>query len=146
MEAVQKILTAVDFSAQTEKVLEAAVSMARNFDAQLLVVFVVEEMTPYAWVTVPHISFDILEEEMGKTAESKLETLVEEKLPAGISCSTEVRRGAPAKEIVDCAQKEGCSFIVMGTHGYRGMEKMLLGSVAEQVLKNAPCPVLVVNQ
>lgn len=146
MHAIRKILTAVDFSSQTDKVLDAAISMAVKFEAEVQLVFVVEEMSPYAWVTVPHISFDILEEEMGKSAETKLEKLVEEKLPAGLSCKTEVRKGIPAKEIVDCARKEGSSLIVMGTHGYRGMEKVLLGSVAEQVLQSAPCPVLVINR
>jgi len=146
MHAIQKILTAVDFSGQTDKVVDAAISMATKFEAELRLVFVVEEMAHYAWVTVPHISFDILEEEMGKSAETKLEKLVEEKLPAGLSCKTEVRKGIPAREIVDCARKEGSSLIVMGTHGYRGMEKVLLGSVAEQVLRSAPCPVLVINR
>lgn len=146
MYAIRKILTAVDFSSQTDKVLDAAISMAVKFEAEVQIVFVVEEMSHYAWVAVPHISFDILEEEMGKSAETKLEKLVEEKLPAGLSCKTEVRKGIPAKEIVDCARKEGSSLIVMGTHGYRGMEKVLLGSVAEQVLQSAPCPVLVINR
>lgn len=145
METIQKILTAVDFSELTEKVLDAAINMARKFGAELRLVYVVEDMTPYAWVSVPHVSFDVLEQEMDKSAGTKLEKLVSEKIPAGLSCSTEVRKGHPAKEIVDCARSEGSSFIVMGTHGYRGLEKVLLGSVTDQVLKSAPCPVLVVR-
>ena len=146
MAAIEKILTAIDFSGHTGKVLDTAIFMAGKFGAEMQLLFVVEEMTPYAWVTVPHISFDIMEEEMSKSAEARLEKLVLEKLPAGLSCRTEVRKGVPARELTDCARKEGSSLIIMGTHGYRGMEKMLLGSVAEQVLQNAPCPVLVVNR
>jgi universal stress protein A len=145
MEVIQKILTAVDFSDLTDKVLDAAINMAQKFDAELRILYVVEDMTPYAWVSVPHISFDVLELEMNRSAEVKLEKLRLEKLPAGLVCRTEVRKGSPAKEIVDCASSESCSLIVMGTHGYGGMEKMLLGSVADQVLKSAPCPVLVVR-
>lgn len=145
METFRKILVAIDFSGQTGKVLAAAFEMAQKFDAELRLVFVVEDMTPWAWMSIPNVSFDVLEQEMDKKAEAKLEKLVQEELPAGLSCITEVRKGNPAREIVDCARKEASSLIVMGTHGYRGMEKMLLGSVAGQVLQDAPCPVLVIR-
>jgi len=145
MEAKQKILTAVDFSELTDKVLDAASNLAQKFGAELRLVYVVEEMTPYAWVSVPNISFDVMELEMDKSAAARLRKLVLEKLPSSLSCSTDVRKGNPAKEIVDCARINGDSLIVMGTHGYRGMEKVLLGSVANKVLQSAPCPVLVVR-
>lgn len=145
MATIRKILVPVDFSVLTDKVLDAAITMAQQFGAELRLVFVVEGMTPYAWMSAPNISFDVLEQEMDKSADAKLEKLVLEKLPKDLSCSTEVRKGSPSVEIVNCAREQESSLIIMGTHGYGGIEKMLLGSVADHVLKTAPCPVLVVR-
>jgi nucleotide-binding universal stress UspA family protein len=142
---VQKILVAVDFSGLTGRVMEAGLEMAAKFGAALHLVFVVEDMAPYAWVSIPHISLDILEEEMVQNASAKIEKLAEETIGDSFPYITKVLKGVPAAEIVAHAKREGCDFIVMGTHGYRGLEKRLLGSVAEQVLRNASCPVLVVN-
>jgi len=145
MHPVRKILVAVDFSKLTGKVLDAAVIMAEKFSAELNVVFVVENMEPYSWVSIPHISFDLLEDEMLKNAETKIERLVYDTVHDRLPCTTKVLKGIPAAQIISHAKSEGCDLIIMGTHGYRGLEKALLGSVAEQVLKNAPCPVLVVH-
>ncbi len=57
----------------------------------------------------------------------------------------EVVSGDPAEEIMRYAETEGVDLIVMGTHGRKGLERIIFGSVAEQVVKNAPVPVLVVN-
>jgi nucleotide-binding universal stress UspA family protein len=64
---------------------------------------------------------------------------------AGLECDTAILAGAPAQVIVDVARTRQIDLIIMGTHGYSGVPHMLLGHVAEQVLRLAPCPVLVVR-
>ena len=145
MQTKQKILVAVDFSSLSDRVLDKAMEMAEKFDASLHLVFVVEDLAPYAWVSIPHISMDVLEKEMVEHAAVKVERIADEKIGDRFSWTTKVLSGVPAKAIISQAESEGCTLIVMGTHGYRGLEKRLLGSVSEQVLKHAPCPVLVVN-
>lgn len=145
MQTLEKILVAIDFSRLTDRVMKAALEMAEKFGAKLELVFVVEDMTPYSWLSIPHISMDVLEDEMAQHAVSKLEGLAEDTIEDRFAYTTKVLRGVPAEQIVTEAESSGCGLIVMGTHGYRGLEKRLLGSVAEQVLKHAPCPVLVVN-
>ena len=145
MQTKQKILVAVDFSSLSERVINTAMEMAEKFGAELHLVFVVEDLAPYAWVSIPHISMDVLEQEMVQSASTKIERLAYEKIGDRFSWTTKVLNGNPSEAIVSHAQSEGCTLIVMGTHGYRGLEKRLLGSVSERVLKHAPCPVLVVN-
>ena len=64
----------------------------------------------------------------------------------GVKIHTEMLEGVPAKEIVEFAEKKKADLIVMGTTGKTGLERILLGSVAERVIKNAHCPVLVVKK
>ena len=145
MQTNEKILVAVDFSSLSDRVMDAAMEMAEKFGAALHLVFVVEDLAPYAWVSIPHISMDVLEKEMVQSASAKIERLADEKIGDHFTWTTKVLTGNPSEAIVSHAESEGCTLIVMGTHGYRGLEKRLLGSVAERVLKHAPCPVLVVN-
>ena len=85
------------------------------------------------------------EEEMLQSAEKKMESFLAENLGNDKTCSSTVIKGDVAEEITDYAAKNDISMIVMGTHGYKGLEKVLFGSVAEKVVKTAPCPVLTVN-
>ena len=80
MRTVEKILVAVDFSALTDKVLQTAMEMAEKYGAALKIVYVVEDLEPYSWLSIPHISTDVLEAEMVKSATSKIERLAEEKI------------------------------------------------------------------
>jgi len=76
--------------------------------------------------------------------QSQLETLAETIRQAGVECQTATREGDAAERIVDHAAKLDADIIVVGTHGRTGWRRALLGSVAELVLRHAPCPVLVV--
>lgn len=59
---------------------------------------------------------------------------------------TRIVPGLPAEQVVHCAHKENADVIVMGTHGRSGLKRLMIGSVADKVIRSAPCPVLVVNQ
>lgn len=138
---VKKILVPVDFSENSKKILEAAGYFRDNCQAQLNVVFVVQSFEDYSGFFVPHMPIAKFEDEMVQAAEQKME-----KFLAGISdVGAKVLVGDVAEEIVRHAEESGTDMIIMGTHGYKGLEKVMFGSVAEKVVRSSPCPVLTIN-
>ena len=145
MNEIKKILVPVDFSENSRKILESAVYLAGKFEARLSVVFVVQSFDDYSGFFVPHIPIAQFEEEMVQGARQKMESFLAENLGREVPREARVLSGDVAGEILRHAAEEGADLIVMGTHGYKGLEKVLFGSVAERVVKMAPCPVLTIN-
>ena len=141
----KKILVPVDFSENSPKILEAAADIAAKLDSDLFVVFVVQSFEDYSGFFVPHMPIAQFEEEMFQSAENKMASFLTENLGSARPCTSTVIKGDVAEEITDYAAKNNISIIVMGTHGYKGLEKVLFGSVAEKVVKTSPCPVLTIN-
>ncbi len=145
MKEIKKILVPVDFSENSQKVLRMAADVAGRFKAELIVVFVVQSFDDYSGFFVPHIPIIQLEEEMVKSAEEKMKSFAAETLNGSVPHSTAVLSGDVVEEINRFAGEEKADMIVMGTHGYKGLDKILFGSVAEKIVKTAPCPVLTIN-
>lgn len=142
---VKKILVPVDFSDNSKKVFEAAVNVAGKFGAELVCVFIVQSFEDYSGFFVPHMPIAQFQEEMQASAEKRMAEFMEDNVPTGLAASSRVIVGDVGEEIVGLAAQEKIDMIIMGTHGYKGLERVLFGSVAEQVVKTAPCPVLTVN-
>lgn len=150
MQAIKNILTPVDFSDNAEKIVKAAAYMAGTFKAELHLVFVVQTFEDYSGFFVPPINLPNLEEELFASAQQQMETYVEENrqmfAEAGITqVSGKVLSGDVGEEILRYANKMKVQLIVMGTHGYKGLERIMFGSVAEKVVKGACCPVMTIN-
>lgn len=142
---VRKILVPVDFSDNSQKVFLEAVHVAGKFGAELVCIFVVQSFEDYSGFFVPHMPVVQFQEEMLASAEKKMAEFLADNLPPGLAGSSKVMVGDVGEEIVAYAAQEKIDMIVMGTHGYKGLERVLFGSVAEQVVKTASCPVLTVN-
>ena len=138
---VKKILVPVDFSENSRKILEAAKYFSGVCQAQLNVVFVVQSFDDYSGFFVPHMPMAKFEEEMMQGAEKKMETFLEEQKDV----EAKVLIGDVAEEIIRHAEDNKMDLIIMGTHGYKGLEKVMFGSVAEKVVRSSPCPVLTIN-
>lgn len=145
MDKFKKILVPVDFSDNSRKILQAAAGLAGQLGAELSVVFVVQSFDDYSGFFVPHVPIAQFEEEMVRSAEDKMKAFVAETLPTETPVQTRVLAGDVAESIIEHAARTGIDLIVMGTHGYKGLERVLFGSVAEKVVKTAPCPVLSIN-
>ena len=145
MTEFKKIMVPIDFSENSPKVLQTAVDVAEQFGAALSIVFVVQSFEDYSGFFVPHMPISQFEEEMVQGAERKMESFLAEKLKSDLPHSATVIKGDVAEEIIGYAAKNDIAMIVMGTHGYKGLEKVLFGSVAERVVKTSPCPVLTIN-
>lgn len=138
---LRAVLTAADFSASSEDAFRVARALARDYGARLVVLHVA---TPPPLVTPGELQL-ALERPHGYRAEleKRLRLVYAADSPAGVAY--EVELGEPALEILKAARELGCDLIVMGTHGRTGVGRLLMGSVAEQVVRQATCPVLTVK-
>lgn len=141
MKEVKKILVPVDFSENSQKILESAGYFADKCNAEMHVIYVVQSFDDYSGFFVPHMPIAKFEQEMMESAEQKMASFVE----VNQAALSKVLIGDVAEEIVNYADREAIDLIIMGTHGYKGLEKIMFGSVAEKVVKSAPCPVLTIN-
>ncbi len=138
-----RILIPTDFSEPSSAALEYAKAIATRFNASLHLIHVVDPMVTGMFGAegyVPQIADSA--ESMQEEAEKKMLAFL-----AGTHSATTsiVVHGSAASAICDQATRDGTDLIVMGTHGRTGLTHMLLGSVAERVVRSAPCPVLTVH-
>lgn len=143
---IQHLLVATDFSLAAKHALDYASEFAARFGAQLHLLHVVVEPMPVAGADVALIRptesvatmIQHAESELAAVAASLLTTLASK--PA---CTVEV--GYPIEEILKYVQDHSIDMIVVGTHGHRGLSHLILGSVAEKLVRMAACPVLTVH-
>jgi universal stress protein A len=139
---IKRILVPTDFSDHSLKSLDYAVDFARSqHGAELLIVHVVEPIRHTR--LIPDVS-EILEQQRTDAAEriAALERRVRRHYPR---CRSEVHFGVPYQAIADVAEKSKADLIIIATHGHTGLAHLLLGSVAERVVRIAKCPVLAVH-
>jgi universal stress protein A len=143
---LKKILVAIDFSKLSHEALDYAISLAEDVGARLSVLYVVEPME-FTGVDVlggtPIATQAIVEEHL-KQAKREMERVRNRKLAKLEGATVTVRLGRPAEEIVALGGKGRSNLIVVGTHGRSGLSHLLMGSVAERVVRHANCPVLAV--
>jgi nucleotide-binding universal stress UspA family protein len=146
MTAIRRILCPLDFSRFSHHALEQAVELAREFGAEISAVHVFEvapvlDHVPAGVMTLEPVRLPAAER-AALTAE--LRDFTSEVEAGGVILQTVIAEGDPVATIVRRATDWPADLIVMGTHGRSGFERLLLGSVAEKVLRKAPCPVLTV--
>ena len=143
MPTIKSLLCPVDFSDMSKAVLDYAVFMAQSHQAELKLVHVVDQLHGFDSYKILHMTAIEITHEMERQAKSQLKELVAS-LP--IPAKFEVRFGRAADEIVLQAKEDKVDLLVMGSHGRSGLSHLLVGSVAESVVRHAPCPVLVVRK
>ncbi|MCE9951149.1 universal stress protein [Aeromonas allosaccharophila] len=143
MPSIKTLLCPVDFSQMSRAVLDYAVFMAQSHQAQLKLIHVVDQLHGFDSYKILHMTAVEITHEMERQAKAQLKELVAT-LP--IPVTFDIRFGRAADEIVIQAKDDEVELIVMGSHGRSGISHLLVGSVAESVVRHAPCPVLVVRQ
>lgn len=145
MSTIRKILVATDFSEDAERALEIALDMARAYNAEVTLLHVCQ-MPAYAFVNggfyapTPELVGDII-----RDADHALAALQQRVAERGVHVEVVRMTGEPAELVPRFAGEQGFDIIVMGTHGRRGLKRMVMGSVAERVVRYAPVPVLTVH-
>jgi nucleotide-binding universal stress UspA family protein len=150
MKEIKSILTPIDFSENARIIADSAIYVAGTFKAKLFFVFVVQDFEDYTGFMTPPVNMLNLKEEIFDSAEQQMHTFLEEKskkcAALGIpSVEGKILTGDIAEEIIQYGRTNQCDLIIMGTHGYKGFERIIFGSVADKVVKNACCPVLTIN-
>ncbi len=147
MPTPSRILVPVDLMEGSQAILDYAVQLARPFNASIEVLHTWEPpqyVAPDLLVAAPGWNPQSLEKTALDAARKELETLIGQfNAPASITHRIEV--GEPAAAILRIAETGGFDLIVMGTHGRRGLPRLLLGSVAQKVIARAHCPVLTLH-
>lgn len=141
MADIKKILCAVDFSDYSPMVADYANTMAQCFGAKVTVLYVAPSLSQYVGFHVPPSSIESFVGEIVTGAEDTMNAFVKENF-SELSVDGKVVTGYPAEEILAISEAEGCDMIVMGTHGRKGIDRILFGSVAEKVVKSSKVPVL----
>ena len=138
MITIKKIICPVDFSGLSRKALSYANEFAKLSGGEVFLVGVVEND--------PTINYSHGLETERAEEEKKLAALIEEEQMHGIVADYVIYEGFAEECILDYAKRKEADIIIMGSHGRRGLQRMILGSVAEHVIRRAPCPVLVIKE
>lgn len=147
---VKRIITPIDFSDNSKLIAESAGYFAGKVGAALYLVFVVQNFEDYSGFFIPQMNMPNLEQELFSGAEERMQTFCDEREEAlKASGVTEVHHkvlmGDVAEQIVQYVTDIEGDLVIMGTHGYKGLEKIMFGSVADKVVRGAPCPVMTIN-
>lgn len=147
MISLKRILLPTDFSEHSKNALTYACAFAEQFGAELHVIHVVQDLV--AMVPEPGLAFPPAGDYMGElksSAEKALAAFPDAEWSKGKKVVRAVIQGPPFVEIIRYAKEHAVDLIVIGTHGRTGLVHVLLGSVAEKVVRKAPCPVLTVRK
>lgn len=146
MIAMKTILVPTDFSESSEAALRYGKALAQTFGASLHVIHVVQEPFAQPWAVEAYgFSLATLQEEWQREASARVEQLLTADERTALKATLATVLGHPYVEILRYAQEHEVDLIVLGTHGRGPLGHLVMGSVAERVVRKAPCPVLTVR-
>jgi nucleotide-binding universal stress UspA family protein len=142
-----KILVPTDFSAHSRLAIEHAHVLAERFGSRIELIHVWElpPIVPEVMVTLGGGRPTAVRDYLREQAQRDMEALLTDLRRTGMIVHGRTEQGDPARAVVELAERDRFDLIVMSTHGRRGFERLMLGSVAEKVIRRAPCPVFVVR-
>jgi nucleotide-binding universal stress UspA family protein len=146
MVEIRNILFAIDFSKNSSKILPYVLTLSEKFNSTIYLIHVVEDLSRWGSGSyVPHLPLKSWKEEAVAGAERAMDRVCSEQLESCPNFQRRIAYGDPATEILRAIEREKIDLVVMGTHGRKGLEHTIFGSVAENVVKRSAAPVLVVN-
>ncbi len=139
----KKILIATDGSEYTKNAVDHGIDLAKNTGAKLHAVYVVDTA---AFASIPmDAAWESMYELLRQEGDEATKIVADKASAEGLDVEKNTIEGHPAEEIIKYAEKNSISLIVMGTLGKSGLDRFLLGSVAEKVVRNSKIPVLIVR-
>jgi nucleotide-binding universal stress UspA family protein len=148
MRNIKKILFPIDLTEDSSKILPYVLSVSEKYNSMIYLLHVLEDLRLgyRAYVpNVPHNALNIFQKEALQIAEKAMDRVCEEQLQGCPNFQRRITSGDPVAEILRIIDAEDIDLVIMGTHGRKGLEHVVFGSVAEKVLKKSPVPVLVMN-
>jgi universal stress protein A len=142
---IRRILAPTDFSELSKQGLQSALELAEAFGAKLLLLYVVEPPPyPVEGIVPSHLGATMLDD-LERQATNDLAQMLSETQASNMDVARRVVVGIPYRKIIDVAEEEKIDLIVMTTHGRTGLSHLVMGSVAEKIVRTAPCPVLTIR-
>lgn len=141
---IKKILCAVDFSEQSGFIADYGLTLGNALGAEVVCLYVAPSLSQYVGFKVPASSIEEFVGEIVSGAEKTMSDFLA-KYFSGVDVTGKVLTGYAAEEILREAEEQQADMIVMGTHGRKGIDRILFGSVAERVVKSAGCPVVTIR-
>ncbi len=150
LERFQRILVTTDFSEAGDRAIGHAFRMAADHDAEVILCHVIEPLIVPNPLYAQYYPGELLSPDVLARAQEDARAALEERVPrnepyAKVRHRVVIGQGAPVDEIIRIANEEGVDLIVIATHGHTGLKHLLMGSVAERVIRHARCAVLVVR-
>ena len=145
MKEFKRILFPVDLSESSTKMVPYVQTVAEKFESKIHILFAARVFEYFTSIYVPHPSINKFEKEIIEGAEKRLYEFIDEHFSNFPNTKTRVVAGDASEEILKYIEDQHIDLVIMGTHGRKGMDKIIFGSVAERVLKASPVPVMVVN-
>ncbi len=144
--SIKSVLCPIDFSDSSEHALTYAIALAQSYDATLKLLHVVQPplMSVPGDPMVPEFSSEVMED-IAAASRRRLDEIATKTREQVANVETEIATGSPFVEIITVAKDQDVDLIVIGTHGRTGLAHVMIGSVAEKVVRKAPCPVLTVK-
>jgi nucleotide-binding universal stress UspA family protein len=145
MKEFKRILFPVDLSESSAKIVPYVQTIAQKYDSAIHMMFAARIFQYFTGIYVPPSTIDRFEKEVIEGAEKRLVEFIDEHFRAFPNTKTAVVAGDASEEIIKYIEDQHIDLVIMGTHGRKGMDKIIFGSVAERIVKTAPVPVMVVN-
>jgi nucleotide-binding universal stress UspA family protein len=142
---IDKILFPSELREYSLKILPYVISMSEKFNSKIYLLHVIEDFSKWGGFYIPHISLDVYQKEAMEAAEKLMDRVCRDQMQGCPDFQRIILSGNPASEILKTIDSEAIDLVVMGTHGYKGLEHAIFGSVAEKVVKNSAVPVLTIN-
>ncbi|MBI4685372.1 MAG: universal stress protein [Nitrospirae bacterium] len=142
---MKRILFPTDFSEGSDNALPYVVDISKHYGAKLYVLHVMHDIAQATGWYVPHISMDELYKDIEVNAKKEIEKYGAEELRGLNDVERRITKGIPYDEIIKFAKENKIDLIVIGTHGRKGLDRVIFGSTAERVVREAPCPVMSVR-
>jgi nucleotide-binding universal stress UspA family protein len=145
MKEFKRILFPVDLSESSAKIVPYVQSVAKKYASKIHILFAARVFQYFSGVYVPPSSINRFEKEIIEGSEKRLYEFTDEHFSAFPNTKTAVVAGDASEEIIKYIEDRHIDLVIMGTHGRKGMDKIIFGSVADRIVKTAPVPVMLVN-
>jgi len=145
MVEIKNILFPFDLREFSFKLLPHLVSISEKYNSEIHLLHVIEDISKWGGFYLPHIPLELYQQEAEQAAEKFMEKVCAQKFNGNTKLKKMVLSGDPGTEILKTIESESIDLVIMGTHAYKGLERMTFGSVAEKVVRESAAPVLVIN-
>lgn len=145
---IKKILFPIDLTLNSSKVLPYVLSASEKYNSMIYLLHVVEDLRSFGSEYIddmPHEHLDRFQKETAEAAKKAMDRVCDEELQSCPNFQRKMVSGDPATEILKLIDSERIDLVIMGTHGRKGLEHVIFGSVAENVVKKSRAPVLTIN-